>query len=1254
MIRFCVDHPVSTWMLFTALVLLGLYALPRLEIEAMPETELPSLSITTNWNGASPAAVQRSLTIPVEEAARKVHGVEKIVSRSRPGNSTVTVSFRRDVDMEFAQLDLGEQLGAVRRNLPATAGQPQIVPYVPEEFRTDDFLTISLISPLSANELRDKAETWLSSRLLAVEGVADVELQGGALPLVRVMLDYHLMDRYGLYADQVYARIQALDQILPAGTVRDGGRVLAVSVQDSVTLDTIRHAVVANVGGQPLSLERIGELQRSFDDPTYFVRINGENVIQASVAKRSGTNAVAVSRRVREALPQIREEMPFPVHFEIDSDQGQELDDKLRELIYRSLAILALLFVMLAAALKRVRLTAIVVSSILLAIVICLSLFYFLGISVNFITISGLTVCFGMLLDNSILVLDAIHRRFTERRHNDARRALIHGTREVAFPITATTLTTVVAFLSFIFLSGRLALYYVPLAVSVGIAMLASIFVAFGWIPVALRGTAEREMARPEAEARAEHDAEPQGLALLWRWSLAALVVTLLGYVALGAVQGWDHALDLWRWFAGGLLLMVAVGVFAAYVERITAFHLRWWAWPVLLVAGSLAGGWYLYKNEIDEGGFWRQQDREKLVCYVERPVGTDVILASATMQKFEDELTPIPDGITMKTTSWSNQAFMEIEFEDDMLRTEYPELFRNRLILLAEEMGGMFIWINGFGDPYMKGGRGGGMSNSLIKITGYNSKELDRICSEVMDRLSRNRRVRNQRLSGGNRFERADNDETVVLIDREALSRYHVGVQEVVGHLRRLLGIEFPWHMILEGRDQRLQLSFADADDIQYDQIAAQTLTTADGRRVRLADLVTLQQIPVVSSINREDQRYSMQVNWEFIGTPRMRQAYIEEILAGLDLPYGYTAEDVSGQQITEEEEEEMNQMLWITAAFIFMTLAALFESLTLPFLVLLSLPMALSGVMAIFWLTDTAFDSSARIGLVLLFGIVVNNAILLVNRFRLEMRDLLDRFPGLRGKLPDHARLGGWDLRALPASTRELLLTDAVCRGTRIQLRSILLTSGTTIAGMLPLLIKLTEVEGKDIWENLALSSIGGLASSTVLIVGGIPVLYALSVRAGWALSRHGAAVRRVLLHGGALALAVTAVRALGDRVAGLGPQLALPGPAWLGLHVDGLLLLSGLLWLAWMTAVGLVRPSWRWRGWREALGSLILSVPAALLLDLLLKLTAGAPTAALARTVAARQLSLGLALALITAAVLALLWRRRRGDAPRTAGA
>jgi len=1094
-IKAFVDHPVATWMLFTALVITGIYALPRLEIEAMPETELPSLSITTSWNGASPAAMLRSITIPIEEAARKVYGVENIVSRSRPGYSSVTIEFRREIDLEFAQLDLAEQLGSVRRELPATAGQPRVVPHVPEEFRTDDFMTVSLISPLSANDLRDKAESWLQARLLAISGVADVELQGGALPLMKILLDHEAMERFGIHADTVADQINALDEIVPAGSVRERGREFAVSVQDSVTARKIMNTIVANVGGQPITLDRIADLARSFDDPTYFVRINGDNVIQASIAKRSGTNAITVSRNIRKALPEIQASLPFDVEFEIDTDNGKDLQDKVEELVWRSLIILLLLFLLLAAALRRIRFTAIVVSSILLAIVICLSMFYFFGVSVNFITISGLTVSFGMLLDNSILVLDAIHRRVTRRKHRDAKRALINGTKEVAFPITATTLTTVVAFLSFIYLSDRLAIYYAPLAIAVGIAMLASVFVAFGWIPVALRKLTEEEMERDNGDMK-----EHTGWALFWRWAMVSVILGGMGFVALALVKDWRAATDIWPWFVGALGMMLMVGLFASYVERFTALHLRFWWYPTLLVIGVIWGGIHLYRNEVNMGGFWRQQDRETLVVYLERPVGTDVILASETMKNFEREIDPIPDGVTMKTTSWDNRAYMQIEFEEEMLRTEYPELYRNRLIMLAEELGGMFIWINGFGDPYMKGGRGGGGGNSNLRITGYNSKELEAITDVTMVRLSRNRRVRNVRLTGGDRFDRSDTDETLILIDRNALANRQLTVMEVVGYLRRMLGIEYPWHMLVEGVDQRLQLQFANADDIQYDQIISKTMTTRGGQQVRLADVVELVQRPVITSINRRDQQYSMQLNWEYIGTDKMRQKFIKDILAGIELPYGYTAEDVSGQQMSREEEEQLNSMLWLTAVFIFMTLAALFESVALPLLVLLSLPMAMSGVMAIFWQTDSQFDSSARIGLVLLFGIVVNNAILLINRFRLQLREMIND-AGLWGPLlPKSSRFGGVNLWRLPGHERQEMLRKAICEGTRIQLRSILLTSGTTIAGLLPLLIRLTDAEGKDIWENLALSSIGGLASSAVLIVSSLPVLYWVFTHIGW----------------------------------------------------------------------------------------------------------------------------------------------------------
>jgi HAE1 family hydrophobic/amphiphilic exporter-1 len=523
-----------------------------------------------------------------------------------------------------------------------------------------------------------------------------------------------------------------------------------------------------------------------------------------------------------------------------------------------------------------------------------------------------------------------------------------------------------------------------------------------------------------------------------------------------------------------------------------------------------IVGMVFVFKDKVRTGGFWRPQSKEQIVVYLERPVGTDVKLSSETIKLFESEVLPLPEGAHMRSGAYQNRAWINLEFEDELLQSAYPEMFRNTFIVLAEELGGMFIWINGFGDPYMKGGRGGGMSNSTIRITGYNSKELKTISDGVLARLDRNRRVRNPRLTSGDRFSRNATDETVIMLNRDVLASHRLSMREVMGHIRRMLGVENPWHMVLDGEDQRLMLTFDDSESIEYDQILGRTMTTSRGQKVMLGRLITIESRPEISSINRHDQRYSQQINWEYIGTDRMRRKFINDVMAGIQLPYGYTAEDMSGQQITEEEEDELNRTLFLTGAFIFMALAAMFESFFLPFLVLLSLPMAMVGVGGIFWATGYEFDSSARIGLILMFGIVVNNAILLINRFRLQVREILaeEDFPrgSEEGQIPEKRRLGGFDLWRLPGEVRRRVLSKAIVDGTRIQMRSILLTSGTTIAGLLPLLYKKDASAGKDIWENLALSSIGGLGSSTILILMAIPALYWMFTRWGWGLARLG----------------------------------------------------------------------------------------------------------------------------------------------------
>jgi HAE1 family hydrophobic/amphiphilic exporter-1 len=774
------------------------------------------------------------------------------------------------------------------------------------------------------------------------------------------------------------------------------------------------------------------------------------------------------------------------------------------ELVSRSIVILAVLFLLLIVSLRQVRLTAVVMASIVFAIVISLSLFYFFGLTVNFITISGLTVCFGLILDNSILVLDAIHRRLEAlsraRDSGFSRRAMmrvafrtiVDGADEVLFPILSTTLTTMVAFLSFIFLSGRLALYYVPLAIAVATAMAASIFVAFIWIPVVLNQSWARHVVRNLPDGPRDDVTEAE----------------------VGAAVRDDpklHARPVFveRFFSG--------------IQRL------WW---IILPATTALIVWsgHVYDTKVIKGGFFRMPNAEELTLYLELPSGTDIAVTSEIALGFEESLMPIPEGATMRMQVFGgNRAYMRIEFDEELKATEIPLKYRAILVDRADGTGGASIFIGGFSDqPYFKGPFRGSALNSLVAISGYNSKRLNELAETALARIQRERRARNARITTGERFSRSFLDESVIALDRDRLAQYGLTVADAAAILRRLLGVDQPWLMVLDGSQEQVQLSFAGSDELQYAEIAATLVNTPSGERVRIGDLGTIDQRPLSGPITRQNQKYTANLNWEYVGTDRMRRDYIEKVLAGLDLPYGFSAEESERTFFTQEEEEELTLTLVLAIVFIYFILAGLFESASLPFMVLLSLPLALVGVVLIFWQTNTEFDSSARIGLVLLFGIVVNNAILLVSRFRNEAQLILEDH-GLTRE--GDGELGLTDLVRLEKNERATLLRRAIARGTRIRLRSILLTSGTTVVGLAPLLLPLHEYlpflpqpesasEGADIWDNLALSSIGGLISSTVLLIFGLPVLMYFIVRFWWIFGR---VVRPVLRAVGALLVTV-----------------------------------------------------------------------------------------------------------------------------------
>jgi HAE1 family hydrophobic/amphiphilic exporter-1 len=530
----------------------------------------------------------------------------------------------------------------------------------------------------------------------------------------------------------------------------------------------------------------------------------------------------------------------------------------------------------------------------------------------------------------------------------------------------------------------------------------------------------------------------------------------------------------------------------------------------------------------VNKGGFWSMPDEEKITFFMRMPEGTDIRVVSETMEKFEALILPLDPGVTMKTQVFGNSAFMEVEYEDELKRGPIPYFHRNSLVELADNTGGSRIFIGGFSDqPYFRGGMMGNSSNSLIKLTGYNSKRLNELAEGVLEVIQGNRRVREPRITTDTRWGATQLEETVVTLRRDALAAKSLAVSDVVLHLQRLLGVDRIQNMVISGEQERVKLSYSDAEEIQYSDVASQVITSPSGERVRLLDLVDLSVQPMSSWIEREDSRYTMMVNWEYIGTDRMRRGFLQGVLDTIELPYGYTAEEGRQEFLTEEEEQNLQLTLLLALIFIFMVLAAMFESASLPFLVLSSVPMALFGVVMIFWWSSATFDSSARIGLVLLFGVVVNNAILLVERFRREAeRTLKVRLGGEPAEAAAlfagrRQQLGGSDLWLLDKEERVRQLWRAVSRGTLIKMRSILLTSGTTVVGLLPLLIKVQDTpwapkwlfglslpwtlrwmdsENQDIWENLALSTVGGVVSSTLFLLLAMPALYYVSVRFGW----------------------------------------------------------------------------------------------------------------------------------------------------------
>jgi len=483
----------------------------------------------------------------------------------------------------------------------------------------------------------------------------------------------------------------------------------------------------------------------------------------------------------------------------------------------------------------------------------------------------------------------------------------------------------------------------------------------------------------------------------------------------------------------------------------------------ILIIAIVFFGSYQWFRAKVPLGDFFQWHFRQRLIVRITMPPGAGIERTDAVVKKFEERALEKNYEKEIKASIFPEYAYLDITFSPQVENSYRPYLLKDELIQLAAQFAGIGISIWGFDPQGYNSNLGEAIYDSGIEFLGYNLKKLKEITSDFRRSLKRNPRIKEVRVvSSRKSYWRHDSFEYILKLDKKALGEYDISPDYFFYHLQSSCRGKFYWMKSkIGGKEIDLSLKIDSADDMDLMNLQDVLIKTRGGEHLKLNEISTLEEKPIAGPIDRENQQFQQTVRWEFRGPRKAADKYKKAVFSGLRLPPGFSAALEEESRLTEAEKGQITFAIILSLIIIFMILASLYESLIQPFYILLAVPLALIGVFIAFVIADFAFDSSAYIGVLLLGGIVVNNSILLVDHIHLKKK-------------------------------QGLSLLDAVLEGTKERIRPIFMTTGTTVLGMLPLVLFQVEEGRKGIWHSLALSTVGGLISSTIFILIVIPIFY------------------------------------------------------------------------------------------------------------------------------------------------------------------
>jgi HAE1 family hydrophobic/amphiphilic exporter-1 len=1029
--RLAIHRPVTMFMLSAVVTLLGFISLTRLPVDLMPEFQQPTLNIRTSYAGVGPLEMEELITRPIEQAVGAVPGLTRIESSSSEGNSQVQLNFEWGSNLAESADEVRTRMDRIRARLPEDADPPTIQKFDPSQLPVAQIGIEGDYDPVT---LREIAQNEIAPRFERIDGVAAVNVNGGLRRQIHVDLSKEKITALNLSVTQVVSSLRQENQNTPLGEIYQGDATFLVRSQGQFqSVEDIRNLVVMTRQGVPVYLKDIADVKDTTEQRRNFMRINGRPGIQIQVQKQSGKNTVEVAKLVHAEVERVNNEVPG-MRMTVVQDNSRFISRAIHNVQEHAMVGGILVVLIIFAFLRDFRSTLIVCTSIPVSVIGTFALLYFGGFTLNTMTFGGLALGIGMIVDAAIVVLENTHRHL--HMGKDRMTAAIDGSEEVWSAILASTLTHIAVFLPLLFLSGTASIMFTQLSVVVMFSLIMSLFVAVTIVPV----LCSRWLKTPDEEA-----ADKGIMARFYRLSERFL-------------EGMDEA--------------YRKAIHVALQHRPTVIGSA----AALVVLAAV-----LYPKVGSE--LVTQTDEGEVNINVELALGTRIEPTEQALLTVENRVRElVPEATTIITqgggggNNWQGggntsrgQIRLILKPRDERTRTNEQVAIDLRR-QLAGILPGVVVRANpsGGNNQIMRFLSGGGTNNQgqasrlQLEIRGHDLDDARRVAQDARELMENTPGIADVSLS------REDGrPEIAIRVDRPKAAMLGMSVQSVASTIQTNVAGTTAAQFRERGNEYPVVVRLREADREEISDVGDVLLSTPTGQVVPAKNILQVSREAGPTQIQRKNMERVTRVNAE-IEIPLSEaveavQSRLSQIRVPPDFSVGF------GSELEEQARSfaQLRMVLILAILLVYAVMASQYESLRDPFIIMFSVPVAAIGVVLSLLLTNTSFSMQAYIGIIMLAGIVVSNAILLVDYINtLRRRD-------------------GMPLR------------EAVELGGRTRLRPILMTSIATMLGLVPMAIGLGE--GGELQAPLARVVIGGLLTSTLVTLVLVPAIYTV-FEEGW----------------------------------------------------------------------------------------------------------------------------------------------------------